>query len=123
MSSYNISDLIFLKKSCSNCGGQRVKNPNCGTDYYPCEGGITLQDECLKCGVMQPPVEGKDVDYISENRKKRILIRIARAFGFDYKQTKKIIFITKNIHDEFPFFIICSKKLDIPLYKIQQIAY
>ena len=45
---------------CGRCKEQLMKNPDCGTDYYPTHIGIVLQKYCRSCGMMLPLVSERD---------------------------------------------------------------
>jgi len=68
-----------------------IKTPDVSADYYPTHVGIILQSWCPICGQMIPLVEERNIDYISNNRKKRIAHRCAIAYNRGCKDFRNIV--------------------------------
>ena len=96
--------IIRLSVTCKTCHAPLLKNPNCLGDYN--EDGI-LQAWCPECGTMTPAVQvtfvNNDDNYLSNNTKRRLAVRIAKKYGLDYKAVNDIVKKYRNIEDRNEF--------------------
>lgn len=94
--------IIICEDKCPDCNVHLVKTPLCSGDYYPVESGIVLMRHCPICGIMKPEVEGRDPNYISNNKKKFFGIITATKFCLGYKEIKEnALSIDTNNKQEF----------------------
>ena len=87
---------ILCEDICT-CGVHFEKDPECSGDYHETVNGNVLMRYCPVCGVMKPLLEERDPEYISNNMKKRIAVRIATTYKLGYKNVKVII--NTNLRD------------------------
>jgi len=110
--------IVICKDKCS-CGVFFIKNPHCSGDYYPTHIGIVLQRFCPQCGKMLPIVTERDINYISNNNKKRVLNHIARTYNKRFKELSKIYYRhCKEIDDRFDFIKVISRETGLSQDKI-----
>ena len=86
--------IVLSESKCPICGKPRVKNPDCGGDYYSTVAGYRLQEycngDCIRNGVLIPQLAGEDPDHISGHGKERFAVRVAYAKKLGVIHTKKI---------------------------------
>ena len=115
--------VVLSEIRCPSCGKRLVKTPECGGDYYKTISGYRLQEycngDCEQNGILRPPLEGRDPDFISNRGKTSVAIRIAVANRLGIIESKQIAksCITNNTSE---FISIFSKRIRLPLLEVSR---
>lgn len=113
--------IVLSEKKCPICGRQRIKNPDCGGDYYTTVAGYRLQEycngDCIRNGVLIPQLAGDDPDHISGRGKQRFAVRVAIAKKLGIIRSKKI---ARSCESNNPgeFLNMFAEKIQLPLSEI-----
>ena len=107
---------------CNHCHSQMVKNPLCSGDYYPTQYGTVLMTYCPNCGRMKPLIE-IDQEYLSNNRKKKLLREIIIGFNLQPPHVNKVYHSSlKRIHNLYDFIWTVSESFDIDIDDVRQMC-
>ena len=113
--------IILSGNRCTSCGEKLIKNPDCGGDYYNTILGYRLQEycnnNCERNGILEPPLDGKNPNFISNRKKKYFATQIAKKKHLGIIETKKIA-KTCNTNNKDNFLKIFSKKIKLPYMEV-----
>lgn len=115
----NRNNILVCKDVCESCKEHFLIDMHCNSDYYNTVIGFVKQRYCPCCGRMLPMISERDPEYISNNRKRQIGVRICQAYGLGYKTVRNIIVRRMHdVHDVFVFVRQLSHHLNIAPEKI-----
>jgi len=113
---------IICKRKCPKCKTYYLYDPYCnaGGDYYNTIFGFVLQAFCPVCGDMIPPIEIKDIDYISNNMLIRFSRTLALQHNLRFTETAKVAKKLHGFTDVKTAIMVFSSEFKIPIDLVQQ---
>ena len=115
--------IVLSEIRCPSCGKRLIKTPEVGGDYHETISGYRLQEycngHCEQNGIMRPPLEGMDPDFISNRGIDVVAVQIAVAYDQGIIEYKKIAKScgTNSIKKLISLF---SRKTGIPMVEVSR---